>query len=505
MAKRTQAFRTGMTVLRGGNVPAYTLEYLTPGRRRKTGEFETIVLPYIEIGRIGKCNVQYGEDYPTVSRVHAAIERRGNDYVLIQMSATNPTLINGQTFSDEIALKNGDEIQLSMEGPRLRFNITESGTSNMGFTKKISLVTRQAIKPYRTMAYILLVIIVLIAGTGGWFLYKQNQQLISVNSELQESEQKRLQDSIRAAEEFSARSKEVASVMAKNKELSSVIKGQSDRIDKQSEQIESLVKNFNAPAAGNILYDEFKNAIYFLELLSLEVIMPDGSYQKIDKKWTGTAFLCNDGKLVTARSCIQNWRYSSDVNSQWINFAELNKGQVLASFRATSSENWFEFRYSDVILDDSLDETIVKTEVSGRGKRKKEVNIKFKYADESLSDWAYFQTSETSNIELDKGLSTGLPAGEDLYLLSFSTDQGSPVKGEIDPIYSTTTVVQDGLSGLGLISISDRAFESDITGAPVFIKKGNSFKCIGVVPGAKDDVLRGPFMVEGIIPIVNIN
>jgi len=37
MAKPTQALRTGMTILRGGNVPAYTLEYMTPSRKKKVG------------------------------------------------------------------------------------------------------------------------------------------------------------------------------------------------------------------------------------------------------------------------------------------------------------------------------------------------------------------------------------------------------------------------------------------------------------------------------------
>lgn len=505
MAKSTQAFKTGMTVLRGGNVPAYTLEYLNPGKRRKTGEFETIVLPYIEIGRAGNCHVQYGDDFSTVSRIHAAIERRGNEYVLIQMSGTNPTLLNEQTITDEAPLKNGDEIQFSMEGPKLRFNATATGTSNMGFTKKISLVTRQAIKPYRRMVFILLVIILIVGGVGGWFLHKQNQELIIVNSELEQSEQRRVQDSIQAAEEFSARSKEIATVMARNKELSTVIKGQSERLDNQSEQIESLVKNINAPAAGNVLYDEFKNAVYFLELLSLEVVFPNGSYQKMNTSWTGTAFLCSDGKLITARSCIQNWRYFRDGTSQYTNFAELNQGQVMARFRATSSDNWFEFKYSDVVLDDSSDESVVKKEVTGRGKKKEEHTITFKYADEAMSDWAYFQTDETSNIEFDGVLSGKLPAGEELYLLSFTTDTDSHEKGEIDPIYSNTTVVQEGVSGSGLISISDKSFESDISGAPVFIKTGNRFKCIGLVPGARTDALRGPYLVEGIVPIGNIN
>ena len=51
MAKETTAFKTGMTVLRGGNVPAYTLEYLSPGKRKQIGDFVTIVVPYAEMGR----------------------------------------------------------------------------------------------------------------------------------------------------------------------------------------------------------------------------------------------------------------------------------------------------------------------------------------------------------------------------------------------------------------------------------------------------------------------
>ena len=147
MAKETTAFKTGMTVLRGGNVAAYTLEYLSPGRRKKIGAFETVLMPFAEIGRAGSCIVQFGDDYPTVSRKHAAIERRGNDYFLIHLSQTNPTLLNGVPVEKESVIKNGDEIQLSMEGPKLRFNATPTGTANMGFTRKIGLVTKQAIKP----------------------------------------------------------------------------------------------------------------------------------------------------------------------------------------------------------------------------------------------------------------------------------------------------------------------------------------------------------------------
>ena len=97
-----------MTVLKGGNVPAFTLEYLTPSKRKKPGEYETIVIPYIEIGRANECNIQYANDILTVSRRHAAIERKEDGYYIVQLSQTNPTLINGQTVNKEKLLSNGD-------------------------------------------------------------------------------------------------------------------------------------------------------------------------------------------------------------------------------------------------------------------------------------------------------------------------------------------------------------------------------------------------------------
>lgn len=505
MARKTQALKTGMTVLRGGDVPAYTLEYLTPGKRKKEGEFETVVLSYIEIGRAGNCYIKFGDDYPTVSRKHAAIERKGDEYVLIHTSGTNPTFINGEIVTAEESLKNGDEIQFSMEGPKLRFNITASGTANMGFTRKISLVTKQAIRPYRRLAITLLIIIIIIAGIGGWLIYNQNRQLQHVRSDLEISEQNRKQDSIKAAEEFSARSKEFAGVMSKNRELASVIKEQNERMDQQSEQIQSLAEMVNAPSVGKLLYDKYRDDLYFIELLSIDAIMPDGSQRRIHKNWSGTSFLSCDGKLITTRSLIQGWRYSMDEISTWINIAELNNGEVKATFRATSSNNWFEFSYSDVVYDDSSDELITQKQVTGRGRKKQEIEILFKYATERDSDWAYINTSKVSKVNFDNTASTTLTAGDELHILSFSPDEGKLRQNDIKPTYSKVTVSQDGLSENGLIPITDHSFESNISGAPVFIKVGEQYNCIGMVPGSGKDNQRGPIIIEGILPIININ
>ena len=121
MANRaTQSLTAGMKILGGANLPTYTLEYLTPTAKHAQGTYETIVIPYIELGRSSKCGVKFGDDTPTVSRQHCAIERKGDVATLINLSKSNPTFVNGQPVTDRRELNNGDEIQLSTDVPKLR-------------------------------------------------------------------------------------------------------------------------------------------------------------------------------------------------------------------------------------------------------------------------------------------------------------------------------------------------------------------------------------------------
>src|SRR6478735_938358 len=170
--KATQALKTGMSVLGGADVPVYTLEHLSSSAKHKTGEYEKIVIPYIELGRDGGCAIQFGDDFPTVSRRHASIERNGKDVVLTTLSSTNPTLVNGKAIAGAHILQNGDEIQLSPDGPKVRFNTTASGTAKMGFTNKMNLVMQQAIRPYKMMALGIATVLVLIIGLGSWTIMK---------------------------------------------------------------------------------------------------------------------------------------------------------------------------------------------------------------------------------------------------------------------------------------------------------------------------------------------
>lgn len=487
MTKGTQALKTSMTVLRGGNVPSYTLEYLSPSKKKGIGEFETIVVPYIEMGRANKCNVQFGDDFPTVSRVHAAIERRNNKYFLIHLSHTNPTLINGQPIAKEGELANGDEIQLSMEGPKMRFNTTASGTANMGFTRKIGLVTKQAIKPYKTMVFILLAFIIILGGTGAWFLYKSKDDLRILQGQL-EADRKAYMENIAKADET------IAQIQNQNSKV------HQEYLDVVNE-LDSVKKIIDDPGLNNKdAYVKYKNNVYFLQVVEIFISLPDGQGYYLNNGWIGTGFLCEDGKFVTARHCIQGWRFSSDETSNLVNYAELNGGTVNVKFRATSENDWFEFDYSQVILDDSEDE-IFKQSVVENGSQEEFI---LKYAQIGGSDWAYIETGKSSNIEYDKDLSLNLNAGEELVILGFSLGIGGPTEGSVEPLYSESTVAQGNLKKGGIILVTDRNFESGNSGGPVFVRSGNTFKCIGIISFSRTDAYGGQSTIGGIVPIAYI-
>ena len=51
-------------------------------------------------------------DEPLVSRLHARIERRGEDYVLVDLGSTNLTRVNGDVVSER-KLCDGDEVRFA--------------------------------------------------------------------------------------------------------------------------------------------------------------------------------------------------------------------------------------------------------------------------------------------------------------------------------------------------------------------------------------------------------
>lgn len=74
------------------------------------------------IGRELDCDVIFDASSATVSRRHAQIRIENADYLLIDNNSFNGTLLNDQRIASPVPLYHGDEIQLGLGGPVLKFN-----------------------------------------------------------------------------------------------------------------------------------------------------------------------------------------------------------------------------------------------------------------------------------------------------------------------------------------------------------------------------------------------
>ncbi len=83
---------------------------LSDGRRIPIGEEP------VTIGRLPDCEIVLSD--PNVSRRHAEVRRRGNDFIVVDLGSTNGTRVNGAGVRER-QLTDGDEISLG--STRIRF------------------------------------------------------------------------------------------------------------------------------------------------------------------------------------------------------------------------------------------------------------------------------------------------------------------------------------------------------------------------------------------------
>jgi hypothetical protein len=70
----------------------------------------------VSIGRLPECDIVLSD--PNVSRRHAEVRRRGNDFVVVDLGSTNGTKVNGAGVRERV-LVDGDEITVG--GTHIRF------------------------------------------------------------------------------------------------------------------------------------------------------------------------------------------------------------------------------------------------------------------------------------------------------------------------------------------------------------------------------------------------
>lgn len=197
---------TGMNFLFGGNTSYYILEHKISSQYHKLGESQQIIVDRIQMGRAADCEVRFDESFKTVSRHHAAIVREGDKWKLVHLSESNSTFLNGQKIQHEWYLQNGDEIQLSINGPKLGFIIPQGGgAKTMGMTARMNLFREQALKPYKTAIIIVSMILLLAIGGAialGVIMHNKNAELVETTNEQLSKERDRnnLQDSINAVQ-----------------------------------------------------------------------------------------------------------------------------------------------------------------------------------------------------------------------------------------------------------------------------------------------------------------
>ena len=170
--------------------------------------------------------MRFDESFVTVSRHHAAIVRDGDMWKLVQVSKTNSTLLNGRPVTTEWYLQNGDEIQLSVNGPKLGFIIPAGKKGTVGsiaLTRRLSLFRQQALRPYKTALAVLATILLLLAGGGGYAMWRLGSENSRLNLAMEESVRRQTElqmqnDSI--SREVVARTEDISRMEARLTELS---------------------------------------------------------------------------------------------------------------------------------------------------------------------------------------------------------------------------------------------------------------------------------------------
>ena len=461
----------------------YILEHKVGSKYHRAGEAQEIIVDQIEIGRDSRCQVRFDDSFSTVSRRHAAIVKDGDNWKLVQISKTNTTLLNGRPVQTEWYLQNGDEIQLSVNGPKLGFIVPtgkKATVGSIGLTRRLSLFRQQALRPYKQAIAILSCILVLaVGGLTTWnILIKKDfdQQIATAQKHLQKLKGKNaeLEKLIADAAVEQARLDSLLNIKQRPIHKTVIVKnsGGGEALQKYEEDI------FYMSAVVCVAYSD--------KVIPLETT--EGGYLG----WTGTGYLLSDGRFVTAKHCVEGWKFDSnqalekqleslkDDNYKMLFLAGLSRqeGVKLLSYiiaRSPSKELKFQSTQFSFTRQDeksvSIGEGLTRVKADGAGG----------------SDWAYLNTGMKGSITGDAALSANLPAGVRLEVLGYpmghKTESGSC-------LYGSCQTSGRGLNS-GLILITGKNYEHGNSGGPVFYNDNGNYKAVGIVSFSIYDNMGG--------------
>lgn len=395
--KRTLAgsVGAGMGALMGASGRTYfILEHKASSKYHQAGESQKIIVDQVELGRDAACQVRFDESFETVSRKHAAIVREGENWKLIHLSHSNPTLVNGHSINGSYYLQTGDEIQLSVGGPRLGFIVPQGRqalTSSIGLTERMSLFRKQALRPYKTALTIMGIVFVLaVAGLVAWnYSLDVKNDLLAEKTEHQELQLREYQN------QLDSLGTERATLEAQQKELENKLRNNDGNTEALKAQLANVNGQLNNVKADyNKIKTDLHKAISDVNdnkevILSPSQVIPQALTQddeesdivskpdnnassdlkdyydhiytiKVDRieieyngtKFDpgiqlsdiicGTGFMLSDGTFVTDRQNIEPWIYSNtEWKDSWRKLLAVYKGagcNIIIHYRAYSTK-----------------------------------------------------------------------------------------------------------------------------------------------------------------------
>jgi hypothetical protein len=458
----------------------YILEYRTPSISHRLGEQQKIIVDYIELGRDSRCVVQFDASFQTVSRRHAAITAQDGQWKLTVLSGTNPTLVNGKPVAKMWFLRDGDEIQLSYEGPRLVFRTPSNNSiKSIRLTQRLNLFRQQSLKPYKRMIILLSVILVLAVTFLSLQLWKQEAKIEEQKKQLSEmySKAQKVEGNVDSLE------KRIANDEKSRKALDRKLKN----LEKIIRDAKKQAENGPVQGPGNKAGSEFAPLfpfVYFIQVDKIVVIYNQTSKEITDYSWKGSGFLLSDGRFVTARHVIEPWYFLNQSDPDFFTLVSLNNiisggGSVTTYFTAYSPDgSKFTFKSDDFRINRSTDEVLQTTDIDGNA-------VLLKIAKGSLdgTDCAYYQSGKKGGLEFSDTFSENLHMQDILYILGYPLGLGAENTTNISPIYGDCTVSADGLQG-GVIYVTNRNFEHGNSGGPVFYQKEGIKYVVAIVSAA---------------------
>lgn len=553
--KRTLAGSVGAgmgAIMNGSGRTYFVLEHKSSSKYHQTGEIQKIIVDQIELGRAASCQVRYDESFETVSRKHAAIERDGENWKLIHLSQSNPTLVNGRPINGTYYLQSGDEIQLSVGGPRLGFIIPQGRqalTSSIGMTERMNLFRKQALRPYKTALTTMSILFVLaIAGLITWNIYQKDEfdRLIAEQQaevEQLEQQQKQLEDSKKVIEDQLANNKGNAEHLKAelnrvNSELGKVhnqyyiAQSEIKKLQSEAEKVETSKPileeekleptTTDAISNSNVSNDlkDYYDHIYTLKIDRIE-IEKDG--KRIDPGIQlsdvicGTGFVLEDGTFITDRQNIQPWVYS--LNSEWKEEWRHLMAQyvacganVIIHYRAYSTKGTgkpLSFVNTEFVVDESGD-TNVEIEIEKKFRStwrdlfgfpisiewgSKKYRAKVGVISTTSRSYAYIRNKGVNGegIPYDLEKSGNMSGGTNIHMVGYA--RKTEPHALVPAHFNDRTNVDDTLNGT--IVLQGKVDEAGYYGSPAFHFENNQYKVVGVMVGSV-------YGRDRLIPIKNI-